>query len=85
LTLSLEDFERPRYQPGLPCPVAEALSALGDKDSAVLAEVLARPWDRKKPGFVGHATIAAVLEREGHKVPALSVGKHRRGDCRCFL
>lgn len=63
---------------GMPCSVAVALRELPPDDAAALKEALDAPWR-----IMGHAKIEADLAAEGHPVGVGSVGKHRRGTCRC--
>lgn len=68
---------QPRGQ-GMPCSVAVVLRDLEPDESAALQAALDAPWR-----LIGHAKIEADLAAEGHPVGVGSVGKHRRGHCRC--
>lgn len=68
---------QPRGQ-GMPCSVAVRLRELPPDDAAALQAALGAPWR-----IVGHAKIEDDLAAEGLAVGVGSVGKHRRGTCRC--
>ena len=66
---------------GLPCSVASLLAQLdGDQpeDAKTLRKWLASPWR-----VFGHGWIEEQLRSEGYDVGMGTVGKHRRGQCRC--
>ena len=63
---------------GLPCSVAELLESLPDVEAKALRKMLAAPFR-----VWGHQDIEDALLAEGHKVGRGTVGKHRRGSCRC--
>ena len=63
---------------GLPCSVGTLLATLPKKDVAELLRLLETPWR-----LVPHAALERAIRAEGHLVGGGSVGKHRRGDCRC--
>lgn len=66
----------PRSRQGLPCSVAELLELLPKTESAALRRMLGdRAW-------TDNAIYEAVVD-EGHTVGRQSVGRHRRGVCRC--
>lgn len=62
--------------PGLRCGVERLMEKLESGDRKVLQAALD---DRD----VEHAAIVRVLKAEGHKLSALTVGRHRNGECRC--
>lgn len=65
--------------PGSPCPIDVLLTEKLDPNEAKgLQTMLDSPW-RIWP----HREIERALEEEGHAVGIGSVGKHRRGTCRC--
>lgn len=65
--------------PGLPCPIALLLTEkLNPAEAKGLQAMLDAPW-RVWP----HISIEKALGEEGHNVAWNSVGKHRRGGCRC--
>jgi hypothetical protein len=66
--------EPPRHS--LKCNVATVKEAMTKKDRSDLEDALADV-------MIPTATIARVLERNGHKLSAGSIGRHRRGDCAC--
>ena len=63
---------------GLPCSVGTLLNTLPKKDAAELRRLLESPWR-----IVPHNALERAIRGEGHDVGTGSVGKHRRGDCRC--
>lgn len=76
MALTSEDFPSGNRRQGMPCSVATLLASLDDNDRAVLESVLADL-------SIGHATIERTLAAKNMKVGTGTVGKHRRGDCRC--
>ena len=77
MTLAERLQAQPRGQ-GMPCSVAVALRELPPEDADALQAALDAPWR-----IMGHAKIEDDLAAEGHPVGVGSVGKHRRGTCRC--
>lgn len=73
---TLADAPEP-YRGGLPCPVRLILDTLPGKDRAALEAALDRGsgWQNKQ--------LAEALAAEGVKAQPDSLGRHRRGDCRC--
>lgn len=63
---------------GLPCSVGTLLRTLPKKQAAELRQFLEAPWR-----VVTHTSLERAIREEGHEVGTGSVGKHRRGDCRC--
>ena len=61
---------------GPTCSVALLLADLDDEDRAALTDALA---DSKVPGTV----IERALLKEGHRMPAYNLQRHRRGMCSC--
>lgn len=64
-----------RRQPGTPCSVAELLAKLNNDDRAALHAAL----DSRQSS----SEIYWALRDEGHTVGKQTIGRHRRGDCRC--
>lgn len=58
------------------CSVALLLTDLDDVDAATLVEALADP---KVPA----TAIDRALLKEGHRMGAHNLQRHRRGDCSC--
>lgn len=58
------------------CKVRQALDALTDQDRATATTALDNPT-------VEGAVIARAFAALGQKVPAYTVQRHRRGECRC--
>lgn len=77
MTLADRLQAQPRGQ-GMPCSVAVVLRELPPEDADALQAALDAPWR-----IVGHAKIEADLAAEGFPVGVGTVGKHRRGNCRC--
>lgn len=61
---------------GPTCSVALLLTDLNDDDAAALIDALADP---KVPG----TAIERALLKEGHRMPAYNLQRHRRGLCSC--
>lgn len=80
--MALKDHAPPRLRNhGLPCSVAAILEQLDTTDPAeagYLRVMLAAPMNTWP-----HSAIETALRQEGHPIGAGTVGKHRRGDCRC--
>jgi hypothetical protein len=74
VALSLDDFAP--VHAGPPCSVAAVLEAFEPADRKVLVEAMANPT-------VQHSRVAAVLAQHGHRVNAGTIGRHRKGECRC--
>jgi hypothetical protein len=66
---------------GLPCSVAAILEQLDHDNPADGAEL--RKWLAAPMNVWPHSAIESDLREEGHSIGAGTVGKHRRGDCRC--
>lgn len=66
----------PRRKTGMPCSVAAVLEALSPKEAAILRDWLGSPeWTAR--------SIFEALLVEGHQVGLQTIGRHRRGECRC--
>jgi hypothetical protein len=61
------------------CPIAHLLDTLPEEEAKGLQHMVDSPW-RLWP----HSEVEKALEDEGHRIGIGSVGKHRRGTCRCF-
>lgn len=58
------------------CGVAMIKDGMDKKSRADLDEAMDDP-------LITSATIARVLERNGHKITASAISRHKRGDCCC--
>lgn len=77
MTSLAEAISRHRPEHGLPCGVAAVLAVLNKKDRDELASALSDP-------SIQHTTLArAIKDAYGAEVTQNTMGKHRRGDCRC--
>lgn len=63
-----------RYRPV--CTVARLIADLPDDDRVALSDALA------DPGILLSA-IERALRADGYEIAAQTLGRHRRGDCRC--
>lgn len=61
---------------GPTCSVATLMGELSKDDAEALAEALAT---QRVPG----TAIERALLREGHRMPAATIQRHRRGMCSC--
>ncbi|HEY7824551.1 MAG TPA: hypothetical protein VIG24_17045 [Acidimicrobiia bacterium] len=61
---------------GPTCSVSLLLADLNDEDRKALSEAIA---DTKVPG----TAIERALLKEGHRMPAYNIQRHRRGMCSC--
>ena len=61
---------------GPTCSVSLLLADLNDEDREALTEAIADP---KVPG----TAIERALLKEGHRMPAHNIQRHRRGMCSC--
>jgi hypothetical protein len=59
------------------CSMAKVLDKLDEADTAALIGMLA--LDSGWP----HAEISNAMRAEGHRVSPETIGRHRRGACRC--
>jgi hypothetical protein len=77
LTLSQRlDAGPPTIIHGTPCSIATALSALPDEEAKALRRMLEdQRWTA--------GNVYDALTSEGIEVGRQSIGRHRRGDCRC--
>lgn len=76
LTQAVDNLERGIS--GLPCSVAKARATLDDESAA--------DFDAWLAGKVSLSDdqMWRGLQSLGHRVGRQTVGRHRRGDCRCF-
>lgn len=70
-----EKLQKPKRPTGLPCSVAVLLRNLNNEDRAALYAAL--------DGNQSSSDIYWALRDEGHKVGKQTIGRHRRGECRC--
>lgn len=61
---------------GPPCTVSLLLADLGKDDHAALVDALAHPT-------LTTAAISRALLREGHRINAATLQRHRKGECAC--
>jgi hypothetical protein len=59
------------------CSLAKVIRVLSDEDAAGLQVML-----DIDSGWT-HAAIAEAMRAEGHRVAPETIGRHRRGACRC--
>lgn len=71
-----ERLAEPEVHHNAGCGVGLLLQKLPDEDVTVLRDALDNP-------DIGHSTIARALQAEGHQSAKGTVGKHRRGECKC--
>jgi len=69
-------LEATRQNVGQRCGIRLILDQLDDADAATVTE-----WFRQ-PSISG-AHIGRALTHAGHRVSTDSIGRHRRGECRC--
>jgi len=61
---------------GDPCSVGALLASLPNAEADALRGILADDlWS--------HSAIYDMLEEEGHEARRQTIGRHRRGQCRC--
>lgn len=66
----------PRRQTGSPCSVGSLLERLGASEATVLRDWLgSNDWSAR--------AIFEAVTTEGHTIGLQSIGRHRRGECRC--
>jgi len=75
----LADATPPAKRRGLDCSVGTALTTLPESEATALRSMLAnrQAWTDR--------AIFEACRAEGYAVGAQTVGRHRRGECRCFL
>ena len=80
--MSLSDRVKtpPTRSTGLPCSVRVLLDTLKGTELDALVAMLGTP--EKRDGWSSEA-IYDALTAEGYKVGRQSVGRHRRGRCKC--
>lgn len=74
--LTLEGFRSAVGVAGTACGVTRVLKSLSESDQKVLTAALA-------DATIQHSAIERVMKAEGHRLPALTIGRHRRGECSC--
>jgi NTP pyrophosphatase (non-canonical NTP hydrolase) len=72
----LDDIMNEKPRIARHCTVHQLLEHLDTKDRADLETAL-------EDVMIQATVIARVLDRKGHKVPAASIARHRRGACAC--
>ena len=72
LAAALEQHKPTRKGPR--CTMCDLMDILDKRDSTALAAALADET-------FTHAAISRALRAEGHKVSAITVGRHRKGEC----
>lgn len=72
LAAALEQHKPTRKGPR--CTMCDLTEQLDKRDMAALTAALADET-------FTHAAIARALRAEGHKVSAITVGRHRKGEC----
>lgn len=73
----IEELSRSRQASQVRCPVARALDAMSDEDSAAFTAALSNP-------DIEHVTLREVLKKNNYKTGERAVGNHRNGKCSCF-
>lgn len=63
-------------RPGPRCTVGVAIESMSDDDRAALAAAFAR-------SDLPTTRIAEILQANGYDLKALTVHRHRKGECRC--
>lgn len=72
LAAALEQHKPTRKGPR--CTMCDLMDTLDKRDIAALTAALADET-------FTHAAISRALRAEGHKVSAITVGRHRKGEC----
>lgn len=67
---------RPAAHHNAGCQISDILAAADDDDAAALQAALDDPQWR-------HSDLTRVLQAEGFNVSGHTVGRHRRGECKC--
>ena len=80
MSLSDRVTKPPERRTGLPCSVGQLLNTLeGDEHEALVAML---GDQEKRDGWPSEAIFDA-LTAEGHHVGYQTIGRHRRGRCKC--